>query len=289
MSSPVNRTALREEGEPACPPSQQVSASPVRGPTPSAARPAPSRRSGAGRHPAAGGAAGPARSVAASMSRAVATCRSRPPTGARPRRPAAPPGPARCATRPRPAVGRPGGRGSRGSAAPRRYAHGAGRGRPPSSAADRDRRRLAAIKRIQRNVEHTPPTPCGLNTCTGPRPARMPLVSANTSCLVVVDHRPRVVQDHPRQPPRSCRPRGGLKMTACSSSGMRQRMPVVTAADQDRVVRGRAKHALGQAHRRTGTAGLARGQPTGPTATTTRPPWRGHASGCSRSRNRMRR
>ena len=40
---------------------------------------------------------------------------------------------------------------------------------------------------FHRNVDGTAPTPCGLNTCTGPRRARMPEVSSNTSCLVVVD------------------------------------------------------------------------------------------------------
>ena len=40
---------------------------------------------------------------------------------------------------------------------------------------------------FQRNVDGTPPIPCGLNTWTGPRRERMPEVSWNTSCLVVVD------------------------------------------------------------------------------------------------------
>ena len=40
---------------------------------------------------------------------------------------------------------------------------------------------------FHRNVEGTPPIRCGLNTCTGPRRARIPEVSWNTSCLVVVD------------------------------------------------------------------------------------------------------
>jgi hypothetical protein len=75
MSSPVNRTALREEENLPSPASQQVSASPVTGPTPysrSASTLAPVRcravwvsclRSGPMRG-----------STAASMSKAVATC-----------------------------------------------------------------------------------------------------------------------------------------------------------------------------------------------------------------------
>ncbi len=75
MSSPVNRTALREEENRSLPASQQVSASPVTGPTPysRAARTfAPVRCAAACRS---WWRSGPSRaSVAASMSRAVATC-----------------------------------------------------------------------------------------------------------------------------------------------------------------------------------------------------------------------
>ena len=40
---------------------------------------------------------------------------------------------------------------------------------------------------FHRNVDSTPPTRWGLNTCTGPSRDRIPEVSWKTSCLVVVE------------------------------------------------------------------------------------------------------
>ncbi len=111
MSSPANRTALREEENRPAPPSQQVIASAATGPTPyrrAASTFAPARCRAASRS---WWRSAPARaSMAASMSRAVATCSC--PAGDRcaAAAAAARPGPARCAARPRPAAGRPGGR-----------------------------------------------------------------------------------------------------------------------------------------------------------------------------------
>ena len=123
-SSPANRTALREEENRQAPRTrQQVMASPVTGPTRTAALRAPWRRSGS-RAAASSRCRSTSRRAcsAASMSKAVATCRC-PPGTSTPRPPrAAPRDHRRCAARPRPGPGRPGGRTPRGCAAPRRCA-----------------------------------------------------------------------------------------------------------------------------------------------------------------------
>ena len=67
------------------------------------------------------------------------------------------------------------------------------RSRPsPTALAKPSARRIAVASSahpatgFHRNVDGTPPIPCGLNTSTGPRRERMPLVSWNTSAFVVV-------------------------------------------------------------------------------------------------------
>ena len=135
MSSPANRTALREEENRPAPPSQQVIASAVTGPTPysraaSTFAPVRLRAASSSRCRSTSRRA----SSAASMSRAVATCSC--PAGDRCAAAAARSACrscGRCAARPRPAPGRPGGRTPRGCAAPRRCARRAGRGRSPAA------------------------------------------------------------------------------------------------------------------------------------------------------------